>query len=257
MSEELKKQIEICEKIVDSKGNICDDCIYDRCPLYKDGEFDCNDEKYGNNNKNKPVNAAKAFLAKNKPVISRDELIEKCKGKVFSVGSEGDWDACVERCKSLSVKDCAKSSFDGYDSLNHSYFAVSYEYGFNSIRHSEIDDVISMDKVSLCGATEFLSFFKPSVTIDKNVTSVDNPSVKLKLPNPDLTSKLNKREMILKNKKDVVEVCDKSLKCEDETGLLCKYCPVLKKYEYFNIPHTVEQLGRVSEWYLNLEKVVK
>ena len=120
----------------------------------------------------------------------------------------------------------------------------------------------------------FLNLFTPSVTIAKNSTAIDNPSVngfngvevkeytikdnvKVTIEMPEPKKKLTKREMILKNKKEVVEVCENALVCYD-SKLTTRPLAAFEngEYRYYNTPHSIEQLGRVSDWYRNLEKKV-
>lgn len=91
-----------------------------------------------------------------------------------------------------------------------------------------------------------IGILKPSVSIEKNVTAIDNPGGKID------EKKRTKREQILKNKKDVVEVCDKALSCCDADGI-----EVMRfrdgSYSSPTNQFNAEQAVKVANWILNLE----
>jgi hypothetical protein len=87
-------------------------------------------------------------------------------------------------------------------------------------------------------AKSFLAKHKPSITKE------DDTSVSL-----------TKREMILKNKKDVVEVCDKALACYAPEGHeLCRFDGNLYRPAQGLNP---SDMVKLANWILNLEKAVK
>lgn len=249
MKTKLEKHIEINEIIYEQNGS----CITpksigcEECPHETNG---C----YQNYNHKERKNMAKAFLAKHKPeetMISKEELIEKCKGKVFKCESQEEWDLCVEKVKSVGITPMSDDSF--------TYMGVS---GLGCFRLSSgLCKFIQTPNMPNSNSDIFLSLFTPSVTIDKNVTAVENPAIKLhRLVKPIKVGKINphepvltNREQILKNKKDVVEVCDRALVCYAPEGYeLCRFEGGLYRTAKGLNP---KDMGRVSDWYRNLESV--
>jgi hypothetical protein len=170
MKTELEKQIEIAEHISEmptkgycsvpnemlEKKNRTSKC--ELCPVVEDCKHDDKERRKG---------AAKAFLAKNKPegsMISKEELIEKCKGKVFKCESQEEWDLCVSICKKLDIQPVMSYAKDN-----------AKGFGISAMFNRWYDLISPTDNVKLF--LEIAKQKKPQITITKNSTVLDNPSV--------------------------------------------------------------------------------